>query len=94
MAQRFSLIGVAFELEELSIIWRWAAFHGWIAPIHWDHATYEEIAGVSLKWDGSTDFFIWKCARTGDTVVENRVGIEIARGQLEDVLNVVASAAL
>lgn len=93
MVQKFSLTGVAFELQELSFIWRWAALHGWIAPIHWDHETCEEMAGVSLKWDGGTDFFIWRCARTGDTVAENRVGLEIARGQLEDVLKVVASVA-
>jgi hypothetical protein len=93
MAQNSSLAGVAFKLQEHKIIWHWAALQGWTAPIHWDHEIHDEVAGVSLRWNGLTDFSIWKCGRTGDTVAENQIGREVARGKLADVLEVVAKMA-
>lgn len=93
MSHTSSLTGLAFDLEEHSVIWRWAAHHEWIAPIIWDHENYEEIAGVSVNWNGLTDFSIWKCARTGDAVAVDWLGLELARGELEHVLNVVAKVA-
>jgi hypothetical protein len=85
--------GVAFKLAEHSDIWDWAAKHGWIAPIYWDHDIHDEVAGVSLNWNGLTDYSLWKCGRTGDIVAADWIGTELVRGPLPAVLDAVALAA-
>jgi hypothetical protein len=84
--------GIAFELVEHTAIWNWAARHGWIAPIHWDHDLHDEVAGVSFRWDGLTDYSLWKCGCTGDIVANDWVGTEVTRGRLPNVLKAITRA--
>jgi hypothetical protein len=86
--------GIAFKLVEHRVIWSWAAKHGWVAPIHWDHEFHDEVAGVSFNWNGLTDYSLWKCGRTGDIVADDWLGTEVIRGPLPNVLRVIAQVAV